>query len=530
MTQKSTPPRRHNKQSDELLTIMEQRRRRHRSNTTTASRKTASTTASTKNAAKQHDRLACTPAQQRRNSIIALTLIPTTILGMGTAAATTAYNNIAKPLFTSEDNCQRATKKFNRFRDETQQLLVGSSVDDARQRARLSDQDTLPLDDTSSAVWAHLGDNSTAVQTLLTATLMIENPETMPEGSNRAGTHTITEVVSRPNDNETQKIAGTHTDTDDATQHQQHLDRVDYAGYVNNYEHSQQAFARLSETVLKTINGDYDDLLATPACTSDKDAHNIVMKIGNVAQLRNEAQDDIDALASRLRFAEVDSWCGTNDQPEHVRETANSTIDRSNDLRGRIEKVRDKRNNLADGLNQHISDLEQITSHLERLRDQVNDTPACTTPEAPPTDLEAQHGVIVKYHAELDDLYVQIMNASVAINRHEDEAKDLVRGDNEQREKKRQEDEAKKRETEEKAQREKEERERKREEHQHERESSSSRSTITSPKTSTNSDNTEVADDIDAQRRGELIVTNQPEPQPEFDTYDEEPIIEYYDE
>lgn len=530
MTQNNTPPRRHNKQSDDLLNIMERRRQR-RKGTTTASQKTQSAPTPAK-AIK--DALlvepAFTPAQQRRNSIIALTLIPVTILGMGTAAATTVYNDIAKPLLTSENNCERVIKKFNRFRDETQQLLVGGSVDDARQKAGLTEQDTLPLDDTSSAVWARLGDNSTAVQTLLTTTLMMENPETIPEGINRAGTHTITEVVSRPDDNKQQQISGTRTDADNADQNQQRLNRVDYTGYINNDEHPKQALARLSETVIKTINGDYDELLTTPSCHGDTDVRDVAMKTGDVANLRNKAQDDIDALASRLRFAEVDSWCGTNDDPEHVREIATSTIDRSKDLRGRIEKVRDKRSNLASDLDPHISDLEQITGHVERLRDQIKDTPSCVAPGIPPTNLESQHDVIVKYHAELDDLYAQIMSASVAVNRHENEAKELLRSDNEKREKKRQEQEAKQREAEEKAQREAEERERKREERHQERERERESS---STATTTSTDDPNIADQIDAQRRGELIDTNQPEPQPETqpepETYNEEPVIEYYE-
>ena len=519
MTQNNTPPRRHNKQSEDLLSIMERRRRRQ-THAPTASQKTQSTPKPTKTA-KDAPLVepAFTPAQQRRNSIIALTLIPVTILGMGTAAATTVYNDIAKPLLTSENNCERVIKKFNRFRDETQQLLVGGSVSDARQKAGLTDQDTLPLDDTSSAVWARLGDNSTAVQTLLTTTLMVENPETIPDGINRAGTHTITEVVSRPDDNKQQQISGTRTDADNTDQNQQRLNRVDYAGYINNDEHPKQALARLSETVLKTINGEYDELLTTPACEGNTGVRDVAMKTGDIANLRNKAQDDIDALASRLRFAEVDSWCSTNDDPEHARELANSTIDRSKDLRGRIEKVRDKRNNLAGDLDPHISDLEQITGHVERLRDHIKDTPSCTPPGMSPTDLEAQHDVIVKYHAELDDLYVEIMNASAAVNRHETEVRDLLRSDNEKCEKKRQEQEAKQREAEER-----------RQERERERESSS---TPNSTGTIISTDDPNIADHIDAQRRGELIDTNQPEPQPETqpepETYDEEPAIEYYE-
>ena len=527
MTQNNTPPRRHNKQSDDLLTIME-RRRHHRLQSHTASQKTQSTPAATKTVKDTFlVEPTLTPAQQRRNSVIALTLIPVMIFGMGTAAATTVYNDIAKPFLAPESKCERVTKKFNRFRDETQQLLIGGSVANARQKAGLTDQDTLPLDDTSSAVWARLGDNSTAVQTLLTTTLMIENPETIPEGINRAGTHTITEVVSRPDNNEQQKISGTRNDADDADHNQQRLNRVDYADYINNDEHPKQALARLSETVLKTVNGDYNELLTTPSCAGNTGVRDVAMKTGDVANLRNKAQDDINALASRLRFAEVDSWCDTNDDPEHTREMATQTIDRSKNLRDRIEKVRDKRSNLAGDLDQHIGDLEQITGHVERLRDQIKDTPSCTPPDMSPTDLESQHDVIVKYHAELDDLYAQIMSAFVAVNRHETEAKDLLRSDNEKREKKRQEQEAKQREAEEKTQREAEERRLKRE---HERESSS---TPNSTGTTTGTDDPNIADHIDAQRRGELIDTNQPEPQPETqpepETYNEEPAIEYYE-
>ena len=530
MTQNNTPPRRHNKRSEDLLTIMERRRQRRKS-TTTASQKTQSAPTPTK-AAKDAPLVepTLTPAQQRRNSIIALTLIPVTILGMGTAAATTVYSDIAKPFLAPESKCERVTKKFNRFRDETQQLLIGGSVANARQKTGLTDQDTLPLDDTSSAVWARLGNNSTAVQTLLTTTLMMENPETIPEGINRAGTHTITEVVSRPDDNEQQKISGTRTDADNTDQNQQRLNRIDYAGYINNDDHPKQALTRLSETVLKTINGDYDELLTTPSCEGNTGVRDVAMKTGDVVNLRNKTQDDIDALASRLRFAEVDSWCGTNDDPEHTRDMATQTIDRSKNLRDRIEKVRDKRSNLAGDLDQHISDLEQITGHVERLRDQVKDTPSCLAPGVPPTNLESQHDVIVKYHAELDDLYAQIMNASVAVNRHETETKDVLRSDNEKREKKRQEQEAKQREAEEKAQREAEERERKREERRQERERERQFSS-TATTTSTNDPN--IADHIDTQRRGELIDTNQPEPQPEVqpepETYNEEPAIEYYE-
>lgn len=518
MTQNNIPPRRHNKQSDDLLTIMERRRHRQKS-ANTASQKTQSTPTATK-AAKDTFLVepALTPAQQRRNSVIALTLIPVMIFGMGTAAATTVYNDIAKPFLAPESKCERVTKKFNRFRDETQQLLIGGSVANARQKAGLTDQDTLPLDDTSSVVWARLGDNSTAVQTLLTTTLMIENPETIPEGINRAGTHTITEVVSRPDNNEQQKISGTRTDDDNTDQNQQHLNRVDYAGYINNDDHPKQALTRLSETVLKTINGEYDELLTTPSCEGNTGVRDVAMKTDDVANLRNKTQDDIDALASRLRFAEVDSWCGTNDDPEHTRDMATQTIDRSKNLRDRIEKVRDKRSNLAGDLDQHISDLEQITGHVERLHDQIKDTPSCTPPGMSPTDLEAQHDVIVKYHTELDDLYVEIMSASVAVNRHETEAKDLLHNDNEKREKKRQEQETKQREAEER-----------RQERERERESSS---TPNSTGTTTSTDDPNIADHIDAQRRGELIDTNQPEPpevQPELETYNEEPVIEYYE-
>ena len=525
---------RHGAPSDDLLAIMQQRRQRAARNESadTQSKKAVATRRSTpkrrgRTVSKNSEKV-FTPAQQRRNSIIAFTLIPVTIFGMGTAAAKTLYDDIAKPVMTSEDKCQRVTKKFNRIRDETQQLILGGTVAQARERAGLSDQDTLALDDVSSGVFSRLGDSSTAIQTLLTTTLMIENPQTMPDDIDRTGTYTIAEVVSRPSDNVQEGISGTRTDDSDddgATQHR--LDRVDYAKYINENDHSNKALARLSETVLKSVNGDYDTLLTTPECLNDDDVRDVAVASGNVANLRNKVQDDIDALAAQLRFAEVDSWCGTRKDSEHTRESANSTIDRNNDLRNRIEKIRDKRGNLAGDFDQHISDLEQIAQHVERLRDHITDTPSCLSPGVSATDIESQHNVIVKYHSELDDLYMQIMTASAAVDQHEVEVKDLLHDDNEERKKKRQELEAKQHEAQQKAQREAEQRQREREQRQQQRERErEAQSTSASPTSTNNSGDAGDVDDANTQHDVESMLNNQREP----DTYIEEPATEYYEE
>src|SRR5699024_1661329 len=104
----------------------------------------------------------------------------------------------------------------------------------------------------------------------------------------------------------------------------------------------------------------------------------------------------------------------------------------------------------------------------------------------PISDIESQHNVIVKYHSELDDLYMQIMSASAAVDQHEVEVKDLLHDDNEERKKKRQELEAKQREAEQKAQREAEQRQR---EQQRERERErEAQSTSASPTSTNNSE------------------------------------------
>ena len=532
---------RHGAPSDDLLAIMQQRRQRAARNESadTQSKKAVAKRRSTpkrrgRTVSKNSEKV-FTPAQQRRNSIIAFTLIPVTIFGMGTAAAKTLYDDIAKPVMTSEDNCQRVTKKFNTVRDETQQLILGGTVAQARERAGLSDQDTLALDDVSSSVFSRLGDSSTAIQTLLTTTLMIENPQTIPDDIDRTGTYTIAEVVSRPSDNVQEGISGTRADdSDDDGVPQHRLDRVDYAKYINENDHSNKALARLSETVLKSVNGDYDTLLTTPECLNDDDVRDVAVASGNVANLRNKVQDDIDALAAQLRFAEVDSWCGTRKDSEHTREAANSTIDRNNDLRNRIEKVRDKRGNLAGDFDQHISDLEQIAQHVERLRDHITDTPACLVPGISATDIESQHNVIVKYHSELDDLYMQIMSASAAVDQHEVEVKDLLHDDNEERKKKRQELEAKQREAEQKAQREAEQRQREAEQRQREREQRQqqrerereAQSTSASPTSTNNSEDAGDVDSANTQHSVEPMLSEQRE----SDTYIEEPTVEYYEE
>lgn len=526
---------RHGAPSDDLLAIMQQRRQRAARNESadTQSKKAVATRRSTpkrrgRTVSKNSEKV-FTPAQQRRNSIIAFTLIPVTIFGMGTAAAKTLYDDIAKPVMTSEDNCQRVTKKFNTVRDETQQLILGGTVAQARERAGLSDQDTLALDDVSSGVFSRLGDSSTAIQTLLTTTLMIENPQTMPDDIDRTGTYTIAEVTSRPSDNVQEGISGTRADdSDDDGAPQHRLDRVDYAKYINENDHSNKALARLSETVLKSVNGDYDTLLTTPECLNDDDdVRDVAVASGNVANLRNKVQDDIDALAAQLRFAEVDSWCGTRKDSEHTRETANSTIDRNNDLRNRIEKIRDKRGNLAGDFDQHISDLEQIAQHVERLRDHITDTPSCLSPGVSATDIESQHNVIVKYHSELDELYMQIMTASAAVDQHEVEVKDLLHDDNEERKKKRQELEAKQREAEQKAQREAQQRQREREQRQQQRERErEAQSTSASPTSTNNSEDAGDVDSANTQHNVESMLSDQRE----SDTHIEEPAAEYYEE
>lgn len=511
--------------SDDLLAIMQQRRSRvaRSESVDTQPKKAVAARRSIRGrrsrTVSKNSEPVFTPAQQRRNSIIAFTLIPVTIFGMGTAAAKTLYDDIARPVMTSEDSCQRIVKKFNTVRDETQQLILGGTVDQVRKRAGLSDQDTLALDDVSSGVFSRLGDSSTAVQTLLTTTLMIENPQTMPDGVDRTGTYTLAEVASRPGDDMPQGISGTRaddSDNDGATQ--QHLDRVDYAKYINENDHSNKALVRLSETVLKSVNGDYDTLLTTPECLDDDDVRDLAVATGDVANMRNKAQDDIDALAAQLRFAEVDSWCGTRKDSEHTRETANSTINRNNDLRNRIEKVRDKRGNLADDFDQHISDLEQVAQHVERLRDHITDTPSCLSPGVSVTDIESQHNVIVKYHSELDELYMQIMSASAAVDQHETEVKDLLQDDNEKRQKKRQELEARQREAEQKAQREREQRQQQREREAY--------STSTSPTSANNSEDAGDMGSTDTQHNDEPTVNNQSE----SDTYIEESTVEYHEE
>ena len=230
-----------------------------------------------------------------------------------------------------------------------------------------------------------------------------------------------------------------------------------------------------------------------------------------------------------MRFAEVDSWCGTRKDSEHTREAANSTIDRNNDLRNRIEKVRDKRGNLAGDFDQHISDLEQIAQHVERLRDHITDTPSCLSPGVSATDIESQHNVIVKYHSELDDLYMQIMTASAAVDQHEVEVKNLLHDDNEERKKKRQELEAKQREAEQKAQREAEQRQREREQRQQQREREREREAQSTSASPTSTNNSEDAGDVDGantQHNVESILSDQRE----SDTYIEEPTVEYYEE
>lgn len=532
---------RHRAPSDDLLAIMQQRRQRAARNES-ADTQSKKAVASRRSTPKRRGRTVpksskptLSTAQQRRNSIIAFTLIPVTIFGVGTTAAKNLYDDIAKPVMSSEDNCQRVTKKFNKVRDETQQLILGGTVAQARERAGLSDQDTLALDDVSSGVFSRLGDSSTAIQTLLTTTLMIENPQTMPDDIDRTGTYTIAEVVSRPSDNVQEGISGTRVDDSDddgATQHR--LDRVDYAKYINENDHSNKALDRLAETVLKSVNGDYDTLLTTPECLNDDDVRDVAVASGNVANLRNKVQDDIDALAAQLRFAEVDSWCGTRKDSEHTRESANSTINRNNDLRDRIEKVRDKRGNLAGDFDQHISDLEQIAQHVERLRDHITDTPSCLVPGVSATDIESQHNVIVKYHSELDDLYMQIMSASAAVDQHEVEVKDLLHDDNEERKKKQQELEAKQREAQQKAQREAEQRQRKAEQRQREREQRQqqrerereAQSTSASPTSTNNSEDAGDMDSANTQHNVEPMLSDQRE----SDTYIEEPTVEYYEE
>ena len=196
-------------------------------------------------------------------------------------------------------------------------------------------------------------------------------------------------------------------------------------------------------------------------------------------------------------------------------------------MRNRIEKVRDERGNLAGDFDQHISDLEQIAQHVELLRDHITDTPSCLSPGVSATDIESQHNVIVKYHSELDELYMQIMTASAAVDQHEVEVKDLLHDDNEERKKKRQELEAKQREAEQKAQREAQQRQREREQRQQQRERErEAQSTSASPTSTNNSEDAGDVDSANTQHNVESMLSDQRE----SDTYIEEPTVEYYEE
>lgn len=408
MSDTSQPQHSRDDDNNDLLRIM-QRRRAAASARNTANSTPQPTRPKRRNTA--HTPL--TKAQQRRNTIIAMAVIPAALLGVGTAAASTIYNDFAVPMMTTQGSCEKALQRVETQREKTQQLLLGTDVDTARERAGLADGDTLDPAHISPDVWVRLGDASPAVQTLLTATLLIDQPVELPEGAQRNGVHDITDVIARP-DTDTQPFADTAVTTGET---QYHLDPVNYAAYIHQFPRANDAVNDLAQTVIATINGENDELFTTPACNSDSDVRTVVNQAGELAQLRNGAQDNIDAIAARLRFAEIDSWCANTDNAQRTRELADDVIRRAEQLRGRIDGAHTQ----TDTLQQHNSDLEQIIENVQQQKAQITDPPICRSTDVPATDIETQHTVIADYHDSLDELFNQIMHASVAVHRHTDE-------------------------------------------------------------------------------------------------------------
>lgn len=408
MSDTSQPRHSRNDDNNDLLRIMQRRR-------AAASARNTADSAPQPPTPKRRDtaHTTLTKAQQRRNTIIAMAVIPAALLGVGTAAASTIYNDLAVPMMTTQGSCEKALQRVETQREKTQQLLLGTDVDTARERAGLADGDTLDPAHISPDVWVRLGDASPAVQTLLTATLLIDQPAQLPEGAQRSGVHDITDVIARP-DTDTQPFADTAVTTGET---QYHLDPVNYAAYIHQFPRANDAVNDLAQTVIATINGDNDELFTTPACTTDNDVRTVVHQAGKLAQLRNGAQDNIDAIAARLRFAEIDSWCANTDNAQRTRELADDVIRRAEQLRGRIDGAHTQTNTLQ----QHSSDLEQIIENVQQQKAQITDPPICRDTDVPATDIETQHTVIADYHDSLDELFNQIMHASVAVHRHTDE-------------------------------------------------------------------------------------------------------------
>ena len=413
MSDTSQPRHSRNDDNNDLLRIM-QRRRAAASARNTADSAPQPTRPKRRNTA----HIPLTKAQQRRNTIIAMAVIPAALLGVGTAAASTIYNDLAASMMTTQGNCDKALQRVETQREKTQQLLLGTDVDTARERAGLADGDTLDPAHISPDVWVRLGDASPAVQTLLTTMLLIDQPAQLPEGAQRSGVHDITDVVARP-DTDAQPFADTAVTTGET---QYHLDPVNYAAYIHQFPRANDAVNNLAQTIIATINGDNNELFTMPACTANNDVRTVVDQAGKLAQLRNGAQDNIDAIAARLRFAEIDSWCANTDNAQRTRELADDVIRRAEQLRDRIDSAHTQ----TDTLQQHSSDLEQIIENVQQQKTQIIDPPICRDADVPATDIETQHTVIADYHDSLDELFNQIMHASIAVHHHTDEVNDQL--------------------------------------------------------------------------------------------------------
>lgn len=347
-----------------------------------------------------------------------MSVIPAVLLGVGTATASTLYNDLVVPIMTTQGSCEKAFHRVETQREKTQQLILGTDVATARERAGLSDGETLDPGHISPDVWVRLGDASPAVQTLLTATLLIDQPAQLPDGAQRSGVHDITDVVSRPN-TDAQPFADTAVTTGDT---RYHLDPVNYAAYIHQFPRANDAVNDLAHIVITTINGDNDELFETPACQAEEDVRTVVNQASKIAQLRIIAQDDIDTIAARLRFAEIDSWCANSDDAQHTRELANNVIHRAETLRDHINSA----NVNTDTLQQHSTDLEQIIENVQQQKAQITDPPICRNDDVSATDIEAQQAVIAGYHDALDEMFNQIMHASIAVHRHNDAVNDQL--------------------------------------------------------------------------------------------------------
>ena len=411
------PGKQHNAHDNDLLRIIETRR--------STQAQTSRPTPQQQQPAPKPRATELTHAQQKRNTIIAMTLIPAAIFGAETAAASTVYNDLAKPMMTAQGSCARATERFAAQRDATLHLLLGTSVDEARQGAELHDDDTLNADETTPATWVRLGDSAPAVQTLLTTTLLMQQPETLPKGASRKGTTSITAVVAPPDDDEDQVLADTATA---ATGPTHHLDPVDYAGYVEGFPRAHDALATLTANVIDTINGTHEDIFTPPACASEDDVRAVVRATDRVMALERSTQSSIDALAARLRFAEVDTWCTSNDDAKHTRAVADEALQKAAALQHTIEEDDVRTHADTAALDEHSKDIERIAENLQQQKQGITDHPTCTPPGGSPTDLEAQHAVIAEYHDDLDAKYGSIMAASIAINRHAQEVDTITEG------------------------------------------------------------------------------------------------------